>query len=43
MAELLAVDAVAASRFASIFHDFQGPEDYAAFFASVEEANRGES
>ncbi len=37
MQELLSVDAVAASRFASIFHDFQGPEDYAAFFASVDE------
>ncbi len=43
MAELLSVDAVAASRFASIFHDFQGPEDYATFFASAADANRDET
>jgi transcriptional repressor NrdR len=37
MDELIRLDAVAAARFASVFRDFQGPEDYAKFFASVRE------
>jgi transcriptional repressor NrdR len=37
MEELIRLDAVAAARFASVFRDFQGPEDYAKFFASVRE------
>jgi transcriptional repressor NrdR len=35
MEELTALDALAAVRFASVFHDFQSPEDYAEFFASL--------
>ncbi len=38
MEELLSVDAIAAARFASIFHDFQRAEDYTAFFADLEGA-----
>jgi len=37
MEELIRLDAVAAARFASVFRDFQGAEDYAAFFASLDE------
>jgi transcriptional repressor NrdR len=33
--ELTALDAVAAARFASVFHGFDGAEDYAKFFASL--------
>ncbi len=36
MEELVALDALAAARFASVFLNFQGAEDYEAFFASVE-------
>ena len=32
--ELSAVDAIAASRFASVFHDWKTPADYEAFFAT---------
>jgi len=32
--ELIAVDAIAASRFASVFHDWKSPADYEAFFAT---------
>ena len=40
--ELCAVDPMAASRFASVFLGFQGPEDYVRFFASLEAgAKRG--
>jgi transcriptional repressor NrdR len=36
MEELKQLDALAAARFASVFRDFQGAEDYAEFFASIE-------
>lgn len=35
MEELLELDALAAARFASVFHSFQGPEDYQAFFEAI--------
>lgn len=35
MEELTDLDHVAAARFASVFYDFQGPEDYEAFFEQV--------
>jgi transcriptional repressor NrdR len=35
MDELKALDALAAARFASVFRDFQGAEDYEQFFASI--------
>ena len=38
--ELIAIDAIAASRFASVFHDWKSPADYEAFFAS--HARRGD-
>lgn len=42
LAELSAVDALAAARFASVFRDFQSAEDYAVFFRSLErDAARG--
>ncbi len=41
MEELVELDAVAAARFASVFRDFQGPEDYAKFFASLRERREG--
>jgi len=37
MEELMRLDAVAAARFASVFRNFQGAEDYAKFFASLRE------
>jgi transcriptional repressor NrdR len=37
MEELMRLDAVAAARFASVFSDFQGAEDYAKFFALLRE------
>ncbi len=33
--ELIPLDWVAASRFASVFHNFQGAEDYAKFFTKA--------
>jgi transcriptional repressor NrdR len=36
MEELTALDTMAAARFASVFRDFHGAEDYVAFFASIE-------
>jgi len=36
MDELKRLDPVAAARFASVFRNFQGPEDYTAFFAELE-------
>ena len=36
MHELKRLDRVAAARFASVFRNFQGPEDYTAFFAELE-------
>jgi transcriptional repressor NrdR len=35
MLELVQLDMLAAARFASVFRDFQGAEDYARFFASL--------
>ena len=35
MDELVNLDPVAAARFASVFRNFQGAEDYTAFFASI--------
>jgi transcriptional repressor NrdR len=35
MDELVSLDPVAAARFASVFRNFQGAEDYAVFFASI--------
>ena len=43
MEELTAIDAVAAVRFASVFRNFQGTEDYADFFAELGSAKPGES
>jgi transcriptional repressor NrdR len=40
MQELVALDPLAAARFASVFDDFQGAEDYEAFFASIEDPKR---
>lgn len=40
MEELTALDPLAAVRFASVFLDFQSTEDYARFFASLEDADR---
>ncbi len=40
MGELLEVDAVAAARFASVFENFQGADDYARFFADVDQRRR---
>ena len=34
---LLALDPMAATRFASVFYNFHGAEDYAAFFAALRE------
>jgi transcriptional repressor NrdR len=41
MEELKRIDPVAAARFASVFRDFQGVEDYTAFFAELEGPGRG--
>jgi transcriptional repressor NrdR len=38
--ELKQLDGLAAARFASVFRDFQGAEDYAEFFASIENSGR---
>jgi transcriptional repressor NrdR len=44
MEELTALDALAAVRFASVFHDFQSTREYAEFFASLaSEKTPGES
>jgi transcriptional repressor NrdR len=39
--ELRALDVLAAARFASVFRNFQHAEDYARFFASVEDGDSG--
>ncbi len=39
MDELRDLDPLAAARFASVFRDFQGAEDYADFFASIDGSN----
>jgi transcriptional repressor NrdR len=36
--ELVALDSLTAVRFASVFRDFQGSRDYAAFFAALDVA-----
>ena len=33
--ELVELDTLAAARYASVFHNFQNADDYAAFFASI--------
>lgn len=42
MAELMAVDPLAAVRFASVFRDFQSTEDYASFFAALDDSKTDE-
>lgn len=37
MDELVNLDPVAAARFASVFRNFQGAEDYTVFFASIDD------
>jgi len=41
MDELVKLDPLAAARFASVFRNFQGAEDYTAFFASIGSAAKG--
>jgi len=41
MDELVQLDPVAAARFASVFSNFQGAEDYVAFFESMADAGHG--
>jgi transcriptional repressor NrdR len=36
LAELVELDTLAAARFASVFRNFQGADDYAAFFRDLE-------
>lgn len=43
MEELIALDSLAAVRFASVFQDFQRAEDYDAFFASLDSSESEES
>ena len=38
MDELVNLDPLAAARFASVFRNFQGAEDYTAFFTAIESA-----
>lgn len=40
MDELVALDPLAAARFASVFRNFHGAEDYSDFFASIEGRTR---
>ena len=42
MDELVDLDPLAAARFASVFRNFQGAEDYTAFFASIASATTDE-
>lgn len=42
MAELIRLDAMAAARFASVFNGFEKAEDYARFFASIDERTADE-
>jgi transcriptional repressor NrdR len=35
LGELVALDTLAAARYASVFHGFENAEDYAVFFASI--------
>jgi len=41
MEELKRLDPVAAARFASVFRNFQSVDDYTAFFAELEDTERG--
>jgi len=41
MDELVKLDPMAAARFASVFRNFHGAEDYVAFFASIQAARTG--
>jgi len=41
MDELVQLDRVAAARFASVYRNFQGAEDYVAFFQSMADAGDG--
>jgi len=41
MEELVNLDPLAAARFASVFRNFHGAEDYTAFFASIGSSNSG--
>ena len=41
MDELVQLDPVAAARFASVFRNFQGADDYVAFFESMADAGHG--
>ncbi len=41
MGELRELDPLAAARFASVFRNFQDAEDYASFFASIENPGSG--
>jgi transcriptional repressor NrdR len=41
MDELVQLDPVAAARFASVFRNFQGAEDYVAFFESMADMGHG--
>jgi len=41
MDELVQLDPVAAARFGSVFSNFQGAEDYVAFFESMADAGNG--
>ena len=41
MDELVQLDPVAAARFASVFCNFQGAQDYVAFFESMADAGHG--
>jgi transcriptional repressor NrdR len=40
LAELVELDTLAAARFASVFRSFENADDYAAFFADLEKAER---
>ena len=40
--ELVALDTLAAARFASVFHNFQNADDYTVFFAKIENLEPGE-
>ncbi len=42
MEELVAIDGLAAVRFASVFRDFQRAEDYQEFFASIDAGRTGD-
>lgn len=43
MDELVDLDVLAAARFASVFRNFEGPQDYSDFFDSIKRASNGSS